>query len=260
MFGYAIADKRKLSSEAKRTYAGFYCGLCAALEERAGALGRMTLTYDMTFLCLILSSCFSAPEKKEKLTCPVHPLRKGVRLTTKFTGYAADMNLLLAWHKADDDVRDEGKGKWRRKKLMRAKEAAERRNPEKAAVIEECLKDLAELEREGESNPDVPANCFGRLTETLFDFGREDLKAFGFALGKAIYLLDACLDFKKDLRACRYNPMMSIPSQDFQQILINLLSDCAREYDSMKLEKYREITDQIIYGGLMDRWESRNAK
>ena len=56
MFGYVVANKTGLSEQQLARYRAFYCGLCRALRTRCGQLGRMTLTYDMALLVMLLSS------------------------------------------------------------------------------------------------------------------------------------------------------------------------------------------------------------
>ena len=55
MFGYVIANLEGLTQAQKDRYKGCYCGLCRVLKQRHGFSGRLTLTYDMTFLVLLLS-------------------------------------------------------------------------------------------------------------------------------------------------------------------------------------------------------------
>ena len=57
MFGYVIANLEGLTQAQKDRYKGCYCGLCRVLKQRHGFSGRLTLTYDMTFLVLLLCSC-----------------------------------------------------------------------------------------------------------------------------------------------------------------------------------------------------------
>ena len=54
MFGYIVADLGNLSEEEKKCYNKYYCGLCHALKKTNGNLGRLTLTYDFTFIALLL--------------------------------------------------------------------------------------------------------------------------------------------------------------------------------------------------------------
>ena len=56
MFGYVIANLEGLTQAQKDRYKGCYCGLCRVLKQRHGFSGRLTLTYDMTFLVLLLSA------------------------------------------------------------------------------------------------------------------------------------------------------------------------------------------------------------
>ena len=58
MFGYVIANKDIMTEEQEARYRACYCGLCRALQRRHGSLARLTLTYDMTFLILLLNSMY----------------------------------------------------------------------------------------------------------------------------------------------------------------------------------------------------------
>ena len=54
MFGYIMINKPELKIREFETYRSYYCGLCESLK-RYGLLGRSMLTYDMTFLVMLLS-------------------------------------------------------------------------------------------------------------------------------------------------------------------------------------------------------------
>ena len=54
MFGYIIVHKPELKVREYETYKASYCGLCRSLKKRHGRIGQMTLSYDMTFLALLL--------------------------------------------------------------------------------------------------------------------------------------------------------------------------------------------------------------
>ena len=60
MFGYIECNRSKLSKEEQERYRSVYCGLCRNLKLRYGELERMSLSYDMTFVILFLSSLYSA--------------------------------------------------------------------------------------------------------------------------------------------------------------------------------------------------------
>ena len=60
MFGYVMIDKPELKVKEFYRYKAYYCGLCRELKEEYGFRGRMTLTYDMTFLVMFLTSLYES--------------------------------------------------------------------------------------------------------------------------------------------------------------------------------------------------------
>ncbi len=258
MFGFVIASKEGLTPEEERIYRAYYCGLCRELSKIAGFKGRITLNFDMTFLALFLSAYYHLPEEVCTEKCLVHPIKAHSFIVNRFTEYAAQMNLLLSYFKFDDDWKDDKsiKALAAKSSLQKAVEKIQRQYPQKTERIQGYLKDLASIEASGEHNPDIPANCFGRLMAQLFDVQGEDsaLSEFGFRLGKAIYIMDACVDLKKDVRKCRYNPMIEVSSHDFQKILTILLSDCTDIYDTMNIIQNKGIIENILFSGIWTRF------
>lgn len=64
MFGYVVLNKPEIKFKDFDMYRSFYCGLCRELRERYGISGQITLSYDMTFVILLLSAFMSRrPEK-----------------------------------------------------------------------------------------------------------------------------------------------------------------------------------------------------
>ena len=60
MFGYVVADQANLKPEELERYRSAYCGLCRAIGRRHGQHARLVLTYDMTFLSLLLDSLIAS--------------------------------------------------------------------------------------------------------------------------------------------------------------------------------------------------------
>ena len=74
MFGYVVANLDRLTPAQKERYRAVYCGLCRALRDRYGQSCRLTLSYDMAFLVLLLSSLDRTELAEEKaFRCPLHP-------------------------------------------------------------------------------------------------------------------------------------------------------------------------------------------
>ncbi|MBR1741944.1 MAG: hypothetical protein IJ733_08770, partial [Lachnospiraceae bacterium] len=98
MFGYVQIRKPELKIKDYEVYHGFYCGLCSVLKEQYGFLGEFTLTYDMTFLVILLSSVYDLPVQKRKERCLIHPAKKHLKLINEATEYVAHFNILLAYY------------------------------------------------------------------------------------------------------------------------------------------------------------------
>lgn len=75
MFGYVTVNKPEIKFKDFDVYRSFYCGLCRELRERYGIPGQISLTYDMTFVVLLLSGLYEPPTKKGTSRCVVHPLK-----------------------------------------------------------------------------------------------------------------------------------------------------------------------------------------
>ena len=58
MFGYVAPVLSVLNDEQRLRYRSLYCGVCHALKERHGQSGRLSLSNDMTFLAMLLSSLY----------------------------------------------------------------------------------------------------------------------------------------------------------------------------------------------------------
>lgn len=107
MFGYVRPGLESLDEAQKKRYRAWYCGLCQSLGDRHGFRGRMTLTYDMTFLAIFLSALYEPAEAHGQMRCLPHPKEAHDFVRTSMTDYAADMTIALAYFKALDDWQDD---------------------------------------------------------------------------------------------------------------------------------------------------------
>lgn len=261
MFGYIVADPKTLPEAQRSRYTGCYCGLCRSIGQRCGLLSRCALAYDMAFLTLTLHSLYELPERELDRPCPVHPFRKKHSWQSEASDYAADLNVMLALLKAEDDWQDERKpvkkleaGLLRRSAL----EAAER-NPRQWEAMRECMARLREIEQRREENPDAGANAFGDLMAALFawktDRWEPTLRRMGFGLGRFIYLLDAAADRKEDEKRGLYNPVLNMTAQgategDLREILLMLMAECTEAWETLPLVQDAELGRSILYSGV----------
>lgn len=265
MYGYISCSRDSLNAEEQERYQEIYCGLCRKLGREYGQLGRLSLSYDMTFLILFLSSLYEPEEKREPFRCGLHPRWEKMAAENKFTGYAADMTIVLAYYKCLDDWKDENK---RLKKMYASgiKGAFQRvreKYPRQCRVITEGIQRLDEIERTSVRNPDAAVNCSGRMLSELFvteeDFWSGSLRDFGFELGKFIYLMDAAMDYDSDRKKHSYNPLIcaGMRPEDMKELLAMSMGNVTQIFEQLPLVQDVHLLRNILYGGV---WQQYSAK
>ena len=271
MFGYVVMNKPEIKFKDFDMYRSFYCGLCRELKERYGLSGQITLTYDMTFVILLLSGLYEPPTKKGLTRCIVHPVRRQPVRKNAITEYAADMNIFLTYYKCKDDWNDERSilGLAFGKLLERKEKKSEKLWSKKVQTIVSCLDELSELEKENATDIDRVSGCFGRIMAEIFAY-REDvweptLRRMGFYFGKFIYLLDAYDDVEEDVKKGNYNPF----SKDYiikgfddrvKNMLMMMMAETCREFEKLPIIKYGDILRNILYSGVWCRFEEVSRK
>ena len=267
MFGYVVMNKPEIRFKDFDLYRSFYCGLCRELREKYGISGQISLTYDMTFVVILLSALYELPTLKGTTRCVIHPVQKQQVRKNAATEYGADMNILLTYYKCRDDWEDEKKAAalGYAKILQGKNKKLSRHYPEKAAKIRQLIHELSAMEQAGEKDIDRMSGCFGRIMEEILawkpDVWENTLRRMGFYLGKFIYLLDAYDDVEKDVKSGNYNPfsekykMKGFDGQ-VQQLLIMMMAQTCREFEKLPIIQYTDILRNILYSGVWCRFEA----
>ena len=271
MFGYVTVNKPEIKFKDFDVYRSFYCGLCRELRERYGIPGQISLTYDMTFVVLLLSALYEPPTKKGTSRCVVHPLKPQPVRKNTVTEYCADMNVILTYYKCMDDWQDEHKP-------LRYAYAGILKNcgnmhmsayPEKIQRIRNALEELSSLEKQGETDVDRVAGCSGRIMEEILAFRKDvwesSLRRLGFYLGKFIYILDAYDDVEKDAENGNYNPFLEKYKiegfeEEVRRLLMMMLAECCREFEKLPILRYGDILRNILYSGVWCRFTAIGQK
>lgn len=232
----------------------------------------MTLSYDMAFLVLFLTSLYETPTKELQSHCPLHPVKKIPILQNEISEYGAKMNILLVYFKCEDDWKDDKSLKGIAGMHLFRKKAKElcKEYKRQAQVIQKQLKALASYEEKQEENLDLAAGAFGKLMAELFvykeDMWEQELRNFGFYLGKFIYIMDAYDDLEEDLKTGSYNPLKAVKknSKDdndyentVQQILVMMMAEATAAFEKLPILWDSEILRNILYSGV---WAKYNKK
>ncbi len=267
MFGYVVMNKPEIRFKDFDLYRSFYCGLCRELREKYGISGQISLTYDMTFVVMLLSALYELPTQKGTTRCIVHPVQKQQVRRNAATEYGADMNVLLTYYKCRDDWEDEKKltALGYSRVLESKNKRLSYRYPKKSAKIRSLLHELSVMEKAGEMDIDKMSGCFGRIMEEIFawksDIWESTLRRMGFYLGKFIYLLDAYDDVEKDVKNGNYNPFsekykIKEFDEQVQQLLIMMMAQTCREFEKLPIVQYTDILRNILYSGVWCRFEA----
>lgn len=263
MFGYVTVYEKELKIRDYETYRSYYCGLCSALKKQYGRTGQMLLNYDMTFLLMLLSGLYEPEERSWEGRCAPHPARRHAYTANRFTQYAADMTVLLAWEKAKDDWTDEHslRGKLLEQGLRKKAQKAAGRWPRQAQSLHGNIEALMTAEKEQADDIDLVSGYTGRFLAEMFvyseDVWKNLLYQIGFYLGKFIYLMDAWEDLEKDRKEGSYNLFLVherkghiFTAEDVKEILTDMMANCCSAFERLPALAHEEILKNILYAGV----------
>ena len=260
MFGFLVANEEMLSEEKLKRYKSAYCGLCRTINSRHGPVSRTSLSYDLTFLVILLSSLYDNESRSGSSDCIVHPFSSRDWWENEFTAYAADINVALAYYKAVDNWRDDRSiisGSYSLL-IKNAYESISAEYPKKFSAISGYMSALSKLEKEGTNDPDAASDCFGSIMAEILsvrdDRWKDTLRSAGFALGKFLYIMDACVDLDNDVLKGSYNPFRDrYGAEDnrdfFYDILKMFMGECLEYIDRLPLVEDIGIIRNILCCG-----------
>lgn len=271
MFGYIIVNKPELKIKDYETYRSYYCGLCRNLRKNYGLKGQMTLTYDMTFLVMLLTGLYEPKTEQSIYRCLAHPFGKQTVRVNEFTAYAAAMNLILAYYKCEDDWQDERRiiRKAYAKLLHKGMNGMGGVEKKKREKIAQLLQEINRCEKLGITDIDRMAGLTGEMLGEVFawrqDEWTEELRKVGFYLGKFIYICDAYEDVEKDIRSGNYNVLKELYGrEDFdgrcRDMLTTVIAECCGEFEKLPIIENADILRNVLYSGVWCRYELTREK
>lgn len=279
MFGHVVVHKDELKVKEYERYRSFYCGLCKTLGERHGMVSKMSLSYDMTFLAMLLTALYEPDTSGRRIFCAVHPMEKKPILQNKYIEYAADVTVLLMYHKLLDDWVDDRSipAKTMTLVLQKSYQKVASKYPQKARHLESCMRELSVCEGEKHYGLEECSSIFGRLLGDLFvvenDVWAYSLNQIGYGIGQFVYLADAYVDLEEDRQHHQFNPLKPLYEQmttgntflEFdayiEQQLNEIMEQVALEFERLPIIEDIEILRNIIYAGVWGKfYEARRHR
>lgn len=266
MFGYISINKPELKVRELNEYQSFYCGVCRSLGKQSGVFAHAALTYDMTFLAVLLSDLYDDPVRPCCERCPLRPWKKCRKQRNIHIDYAADMNVLLTYFNLLDDWKDEQDAgallfaRYLRKKVHQIREIW----PRQYEATLHYIRALTRCEADGIRDLDYAAGLTGDLLGEIFvceeDIWADRLRRTGFYLGKFIYLMDAWEDCREDQKKGSYNPWLLQPEgipdpEETRRILTMMAGETAKSFEQLPVLEYAPILRNILYSGIWSRFE-----
>lgn len=268
MFGFVRPNMDDLTEADRARYNAVYCGLCRELGRRHGLMGKMSLTFDMTFLTIFLQSLYEPEETVEQNRCMAHPNKVHQENTSAATSYCADMTVALMYHKLMDDWQDDHNllKKGLAQSIHKSYEQVKKQWPAQCERIEKCMAELNQAEQAEVPQPEKASDCFGRLMSALMcwktDFWQGALTCFGYSLGRFIYMMDAAVDYASDVKKKRFNPLvvLQIDPLDARPFLEEMLGPASQVLEELPLVQDIEILRNTLYSGVWQMYNIRMKK
>ena len=249
-------------------YRAMYCGVCKGIAQSCGQGARMGLTYDVTFLSVILHNIAGIDVKIEKQHCLTHCIRsKMMANVDDMTKKLGALNTALVYYKYTDDILDGDKGRGKRLWFVSGHKKTVRTYPEIERIVRENLAAQQETEKSKTDSLDRAADASANMMAELSDYLLEDKKTpythdLFYAVGKWIYLIDALDDYDKDKKKGAYNPfvlsyscedkadLMKRRQKDVEFVFHSLFFDIRENLSKIKFHFNRDLSDNILLRGL----------
>lgn len=205
------------------------------------------------------------------MRCPAH-LKKVAYTITSFSSYCAKLSIALAYHKCLDDVADDNSVKAfvASHALKGAYEKVREALPGHCEIIENAMGAIREIESMIDAPPDAASIVFGEMLAFCFecvpgyfpDLWSANLHDFGYWLGRFIYMMDAAVDLREDLRSDSYNPFaqMEVEAIDpalMRDILSVLAGKASNAFEKMPIVENVHLLRGVLYQGV---WQKFNKE
>ncbi len=261
MFGYVKVYKPELKILEYEKYRAVYCSLCKKSGKLYGHIIRMTLSYDFTFLAMLLLSAGTDDICFEKGKCIYNPFKKcsftkNCDYADRVYDFVASAAVITMYFKCCDDLRDakSAKAAFLKAFIKREFKKAKLKYPEIFAIMEEM--DASQVTAEN-SNMGIDAAAeptsvaLAKICESAVS---DRLKRFfyriGYCVGKWVYMADALDDLEDDIKHQNFNPLVDIKVEDVVANLNVCSSEAGASFELLDNNQFSNIIKNIFYLGM----------
>lgn len=272
MLGYVKIYKPELKVKEYETYRGMYCSLCKALGKEYGLFSRFILSYDVTFLLVVMFAANGISPSFKKGRCPFN-LSKRCNYCLNgesYYSFASAVTILLFYYKVKDNIADSSFFKRILMYLILPYASIKRKKARKRFyelddMISSCMKRQSETEKKNTDCIDEACDASADALGKIFDYFKKeksDLYSFGYFIGRYVYLIDAADDIEKDLKSGSYNVFVRKFSlnksdrlteemvQEMRYVLNQSLACAAKPYERLSFDELYPITENVIYDSM----------
>ncbi|MBQ8283602.1 MAG: hypothetical protein IJX75_00770 [Clostridia bacterium] len=269
MFGYVRADTPYLYIKDDTLYRAMYCGVCKGIAEVCGHSARMGLSYDITFLSVLLHNIAGQDVVIEKQHCLTHCIRsRQMAEVDELTRKLGALNTILVYYKYTDDIADGDKGRGKRLWFQKGFARARRKYPEIERIVRNNMSAQEQAEKAKTDSIDRAADATANMMAEFSDYALGEkatayTKNLLYAIGKWIYLIDALDDYDKDKKKGAYNPFVLAYGAECRESLVHgekgkeieyifnsLFFDIRENLSKISFRFNRDLSDNILLRGL----------
>ena len=269
MFGYVRTDTPYLFIKDDKLYRAMYCGVCKGIADVCGQSARMGLSYDVTFLSVLLHNLAGIDVKIEKSHCLTHCIRsRQMAEVDELTRQLGALNTALVYFKYTDDIVDGDKGRGKRLWFKKGYRQVQKKYPEIARIVRENMQAQEKIEQANTDSIDRAADATATMLAEFSDYALGEKKTdfshnLCYAIGKWIYLIDALDDYDKDKKKGAYNPFLLAYGADSRAALLQgehgeeirfvfnaIFFDIRENLSHLTFHFNRDLSDNILLRGL----------
>ncbi len=275
VFGYVTVDRSEMLGKDFEAYKAVYCSLCKQLGKEYTFLSRLILSYDCTFYALVAMSLEPECSGFTQGRCKVNPLKKCnyIKAESKALSMAAALSVVSVYYKLKDNIADGGFfeklgcymllplfSHWRKK--------AAKKYPDIDTAVGEMLKHQFQVEKDSNCSIDKAAEPTALMLSSVIALLATDecknkaekeriFRAFGYFLGRWIYLIDAANDYQSDLKHKNFNPYVikyadkdCVDIDEINESLNCCLTETLLSYGLMDVKRFDRIIENILIHGM----------